>query len=324
MFEITPKMIKTWSTVGQRATIGLVLLELAKCCKDLFVITADVSSSAGLDRFSRTFPDQFLDVGIAEQNMIGVAAGIADNGFKVVTTTFAPFQSLRCCEQIKVDLAYTNTNVSMIGLASGLINGPLGNTHCCVEDLGSLRSIPNLRLVSPADGLGVARTLINCIEQPSPTYIRLTGGTGNPIVYQEDCDLVPNKSLQLRSGQDLTIFASGSMVFQSLIVADLLSNHGLSAAVWDMHTIKPIDESAVKKAASQTPLIVGVEEHNIIGGLSSAIAECLCTYKNDTKFLPIGVRDVFLKPGNYEYMLKQSGLDPESISSKILGALDIG
>ena len=317
-------MIKTWSTVGQRATIGLVLLELAKRCKDLFVITADVSSSAGLDRFSRTFPDQFLDVGIAEQNMIGVAAGIADNGFKVVTTTFAPFQSLRCCEQIKVDLAYTNTNVSMIGLASGLINGPLGNTHCCVEDLGVLRSIPNLRLVSPADGLGVARTLINCIEQPSPTYIRLTGGAGNPIVYQEDCNLVSNKAIQLRSGQDLTIFASGSMVFQSLVVADLLSNHGLSASVWDMHTIKPIDESAVKMAASQTPLIVGVEEHNIIGGLSSAIAECLSTYKNDTKFIPIGVRDVFLKPGNYEYMLKQSGLDPESISSKILGALNIG
>ena len=324
MFEITPKMIKTWSTVGQRATIGLVLLELAKIRKDLFVITADVSSSAGLDRFRKTFPNQFLDVGIAEQNMIGVAAGIADNGFQVVTTTFAPFQSLRCCEQIKVNLAYTNTNVSMVGLASGLVNGPLGNTHCCIEDLGVLRSIPNLRLVSPADGLGVARTVISCIEQDTPTYIRLTGGANNPTVYAEDFNLVLNEPVQLMSGKDVTIFASGSMVFQSLVASDLLAKHGVSAAVLDMHTIKPFDEKAVKTAASKTPLLVGVEEHNIIGGLSSAIAECLSSFRNNTKFLPIGVNNLFLKPGNYEYMLEQSGLNPEGISSKILDALDRG
>jgi len=323
MFEITPKMIKTWSTVGQRATVGLVLMELAKLDKELFVITADVSSSAGLERFRKTFPDQFLDVGIAEQNMLGVAAGMADNGFRVITSTFAPFQTLRCCEQIKVNLAYTNTNVSMIGLASGLINGPLGNTHCCIEDLGVLRSIPNLRIVSPADGLGVAKTIIDCMEQCSPTYIRLTGGAGNPVIYKNSSEMVTDKAVHLRSGRDVTIFASGSVVFQSLAAADLLAKFGVSTSVWDMHTIKPLDENAVKIAASETSLIVGVEEHNVMGGLSSAISECLSGYRNNTKFVPIGVNDVFLKPGSYDYMLRQSGLDPESISSKILGALNI-
>ena len=126
------------------------------------------------------------------------------------------------------------------------------------------------------------------------------------------------------SGRDVTIFASGSMVFQSLVASDFLAKHGVSAAVWDMHTIKPFDEKAVKMAASKTPLLVGVEEHNIIGGLSSAIAECLSSFRNNTKFLPIGVNNVFLKPGNYEYMLEQSGLNPEGISSKILDALDRG
>ena len=144
-----------------------------------------------------------------------------------------------------------------------------------------------------------------------------------PVIYKNSSEMVTDKAVHLRSGRDVTIFASGSVVFQSLAAADLLAKIGVSTSVWDMHTIKPLDENAVKIAASETSLIVGVEEHNVMGGLSSAISECLSGYRNNTKFVPIGVNDVFLKPGSYDYMLRQSGLDPESISSKILGALNI-
>ena len=321
MIEITPKMIKSWSTVGQRATLGLVLYELAKTHKNLFIVTADVSTSAGLDRFRKTYPDQFLDVGIAEQNMIGVAAGIANNGFNVITTTFAPFQSLRCAEQIKVDLAYTGTKALMVGLASGLTNGPLGNTHCCIEDVGALRSIPNLKLIAPADCLSVAKAVITSLNQEAPVYIRLTGGANHPIVYQEDIKLVLGKAVELKSGTDVSIFANGSSVFQCLQASDILRKNGISVSVWDMHTIKPIDKVAIEKAASSTSLIVGVEEHNILGGLSSAIAEYLYSRGNSPPLLSLGIQDIFLKPGNYQYMLEQSGLTPEGISTNILNAL---
>ncbi len=172
MFEdvisVSSRNIKLWSTVGPRATVGLALLELAKVTSSLMVVTADVSSSAGLDRFTKQYPENFVDVGIAEQNMLGVASGLADNGLQVFTTTFAPFQTLRCLDQIKVNLAYSNVKVIMIGLASGLVNGPLGSTHCCIEDVGSLRSIPNIIICSPADGLSLVKTIHSALDSKAP------------------------------------------------------------------------------------------------------------------------------------------------------------
>ncbi len=149
--EVNSKNIKLWSTLGPRATLGLGILDMARSQKDIIVVTCDVSTSAGLDRYRKTFPDQYIDLGIAEQNMIGVATGLANENFKVITTTFAPFQTMRCCEQIKVNLGYMKEKITMVGLASGLVLGNLGFTHCCIEDVGVLRSIPNLTIISPAD-----------------------------------------------------------------------------------------------------------------------------------------------------------------------------
>ncbi len=306
--NITSKNVKTWSTIGARPTYGLAVMELAKHHDDLMVITADVSTSAGLDRFRKTYPEKYVDVGIAEQNMIGIAAGLADNGYNVFTTTFAPFQTLRCLDQIKVNLAYSNIKVTMTGLASGLINGPLGNTHCCIEDVGALRSIPNLKILSPA-------------EIGKPVYIRLTGGSNNPIVYHDDINYKIGEAIEVETGNDLTIIATGTMVFQSLQAAKILSQKGISASVWDMHTLKPIDEAAVRKAADKNKLIVTVEEHNVIGGLSSAVSECLSSYKGNTSQLSIGIEDFFPKPGDYSFMLQQCGLTPEQIAQSILSSL---
>lgn len=149
--DINERNIKVWSTIGPRATLGIAALELAKENENLMVLTCDVSTSAGLDRFRKTYPDKYMDLGIAEQNMVGVAAGLASEDFDVITTTFAPFQTMRCCEQIKVNLGYMKQKVCMVGIASGLVLGTLGYTHCCIEDVGVLRSIPNITIISPAD-----------------------------------------------------------------------------------------------------------------------------------------------------------------------------
>jgi transketolase len=321
VIDITDKNIKLWSTVGPRATFGLVLLEIARYREELLVVTADVSSSAGLDRFAKTFPDRFVDVGIAEQNMIGIAAGLADNGYEVFTTTFAPFQTLRCLDQIKVNLAYSNIKATMVGLASGLVNGPLGNTHCCIEDVGALRSIPNITIMSPADGVGVAKSVLASFECTGPVYIRLTGGVNNPIVYDKDVHYRVGEAIEVRNGLDLTIFATGTMVYNSIVAAEFLAKRGVSASVVDMHTIKPIDTSAIKKAVTKGGMVVTVEEHNVIGGLGSAVSEALARVEGAPPVLSIGVEDVFLQAGTYSYMLEQSGLTPESISDRILNRL---
>jgi|694.fasta_scaffold20773_10 transketolase len=320
MIEITNKSIKNWSIVGPRPTLGLVLFEIAKSLENLMVVTADVSTSAGLDRFRKTFPEKFVDTGISEQNMIGIAAGLADNGYKVFTTTFAPFQTLRCLDQIKVDLAYSEIGVTMVGLASGLIQGPLGNTHCCIEDIGVLRSIPNIIILSPADGLGIAKSLIASLQTEKPVYIRLTGGSNHPVVYQNDVDYTIGKFNQLLEGEGISIIATGTMVYNSLKAAELLKQKGISVSVYDAHTIKPLDEEIVKKCATKDRLIVTVEEHNVYGGLGSSVAECIVKDKNSTIHLALGVNDVFLHPGDYNFMLKQAGLLPEQIAESILMA----
>ena len=261
-----------WSTIGSRATFGIGALDLAKKIDNLMVLTCDVSTSAGLDRFRKTFPDKYLDIGIAEQNMVGVAAGLASEGYSVITTTFAPFQTARCCEQIKVNAGYMKQKICMVGIASGLALGNLGFTHCCVEDIGILRSIPNIQIISPADSFETIKALNAAVGSNKSTYIRLTGSSNNPIVYNQDYNFEIGKSIKLRSGKDVSLFCSGTMVSACLDAINL-EKLKISCSVINMHTIKPVDVEAIKDASVTSKLIVSVEEHNIIGGLGSAISE---------------------------------------------------
>ena len=155
---------KIWSKIGMRASFGIIAQEIGSTEKELIILTADVSTSAGLDKFKKKFPEKYLDVGIAEQNLIGIASGLASEGFNIITTTFAPFQTMRCCEQIKVNLGYMKQKICMVGLASGLVLGNLGYTHCCIEDIGVLRSIPNISIISPADSGELAKALIASLK----------------------------------------------------------------------------------------------------------------------------------------------------------------
>ena len=316
--EVNERNIKMWSTIGSRATFGIGALNLATKIDNLMVLTCDVSTSAGLDRFRKTYPEKYLDLGIAEQNMIGVAAGLASEGYNVVTTTCAPFQTARCCEQIKVNVGYMKQKLCMVGIASGLVLGNLGFTHCCIEDIGILRSIPNIQIISPADSLETIKALNAAVVSKKSTYIRLTGSSNNPIVYKEDYNFKIGKSVKLKTGSDISIFSTGAMVSTSLEVAKKLEESKISSNVINMHTIKPIDEEAINDAVLKSKLIISVEEHNIIGGLGSAISEQIVKTKNNVKMLSIGINDHYVKGGSYDYLKNRYELSADKIVNKIL------
>ena len=315
--EINEKNIKIWSTIGSRATFGLVALDLAKKIENLIILTGDVSTSAGLDRYRKTYPNKYLDTGIAEQNLIGIAAGLASEDYNVLTTTFAPFQTMRCCEQIKVNLGYMKQKVCMVGLASGLALGTLGFTHSCIEDIGVLRSIPGLTIISPADSLETIKSVQEAIKLNSPSYIRLSGSSNNPIVYKKDYKFEIGKAIKLSEGDDITIFCTGTMVFQCIEVEKELKQKNISTSIINVHTIKPIDINSIKEAC-KSKLIVTVEEHNIIGGLGSAVSENLSSIKGSPKLLSLGVNDSYSKGGEYKYLLNKYGLTSEKIVESIL------
>ena len=315
--KIESKNIKIWSTIGPRATLGMAALEIVKNNKNLIVLTCDVSTSAGLDRFRKMYPENYLDLGIAEQNMIGVATGLANENFDVLTTTFAPFQTMRCCEQIKVNMGYMKQNICMVGIASGLVLGTLGYTHCCVEDVGAIRSIPGITIISPADSLETFKSVDAAIKLKKPIYIRLTGGANNPIVYEKDYEFKIGKSICLKEGKDITIFATGATVHESLLAAKNLENQKISCSVINMHTIKPIDVAAINNAANNSKLIVSVEEHNIIGGLGTAISEELSKINNSPPLLFLGVKDTYGKCGSYTFMKEKHGLTSKQIIQEI-------
>jgi len=316
--EIKASDIKMWSTIGPRATFGMAALELGKTIDNLMILTGDTSTSAGLDRFKKTYPEKFLDIGIAEQNMLGIAAGLASEGINVFTSTFAPFQTMRCCEQIKVNLGYMRHKVCMVGLASGVVLGTLGFTHCSIEDVAVMRAIPGITVISPADCGATFKAALAAARHHESVYIRLTGGAGNAAVYTEDFHFEIGKSNTLRQGDDIAIFAAGTMVHESLKAADLLLEQSVSATVIDMHTIKPIDKLAIEKACRYARLIVTVEEHSIIGGLGSAVAECKSALKNAPPQLTLGIPDNHGHAGLYQDLLEQYGLKAQHIAAKIM------
>lgn len=310
--------IKMWSTVGPRATFGLAAMELGKEIENLIVLTGDTSTSAGLDRFKKTYPGKFLDVGIAEQNMMGIAAGLASEGEKVVTATFAPFQTMRCCEQIKVNLGYMQHGVCMVGLASGVVLGTLGYTHCCIEDVAVMRAIPGITVVSPADCTETVKAALAALHHNGPIYIRLTGGPKSASVYSEDYSFEIGKAITLREGKDVTLIAAGTMVAESVQAAAILSEQGVSASVVNMHTIKPLDTLAVEAACSRSKLIVTVEEHSVVGGLGGAVAEFKATLRHTPPQLFLGLPDRYGKGGEYRYLLEKYGLTAKQIAQRTL------
>ena len=311
------KKIKMYSTIGPRASLGLFMLDLVKENPDLILLTSDVSTSAGLDRFRKSFPDNYIDVGIAEQNLISVASGLSSEGFKTVTTTFAPFQTMRCCEQIKVNSSYMKIKNCMIGIASGLVLGNLGYTHCCIEDLSIIRSLPNITVISPSDSLETVKAIEAAINHNTSTYIRVTGTSNNPIIYNEDFNFQLGKNILMNEGDDVCIFATGAILKEAIDAAKILEEEKISTKVVNVHTIKPINSKEIIEEAKNMKLIFSLEEHNIYGGLGSAISEVLTDNGLSSKLVRLGINDKYDKGGEYKFLKEKNGLTSNKIVQKI-------
>ena len=318
---INSRNMKLWPNLGMRATFGLIALELAKLDEKLIVLTGDVSTSAGLDRYRKNYPNKYIDVGIAEQNLIGIAAGLSSEGYNVITTTFAPFQTIRCLEQIKVNLGYMNQKVCMVGLASGLVLGNLGYTHCCIEDIGALRSIPNLDIISPADTTELAKTLVEFYNSKNSIYIRLTGGSNIPLIFDNDYKFKLGKSKTLKKGDDVAIISTGTMLKTALDTAHILNESKISAEVINFSSIKPIDKKRIIEIGNKFDVVASIEEHNIIGGLGSAVSECVTSENLKIKQLFFGINDKYTKGGEYQFLLDKFDLKAEKISKMIIKQL---
>ena len=315
--EIKKSEIKRWATMGPRATFGMGVLKLYEKEPDFYVMSADLGSSSGLTRFYSKYPEGFVNVGIAEQNLIGVASGLAKDGTPVFATSFAPFISLRAAEQIRMNMGYMHLNVKAVALGSGLAMNTLGASHFGLEDIAVMRTIPGMTVLCPSDGLQIVKCIEASKHYNGPVYIRLSGGSD--IIYDEDFIYEIGKSIELKKGQDIALIATGSIVAQTLNAADILEEQGISCSVIDMHTIKPLDIDMLN-SLREYQLIATIEEHTVFGGLGSAVAEHYACGKSRPRQVIIGINDFYPHPGSYEYLLRECGLTPEKIAERVMDA----
>ena len=299
-----------------RAVYGEMLVELAEKYPELIVLDADLSSATMTKGFAKAYPERFLDMGIAEANMIGVAAGLATCGKKPFANSFAMFTAGRAYEQVRNSVAYPGLNVKCVGSHGGLSVGEDGATHQCLEDLALMSAIPGMLVVNPCDGNEMRQAVLALIEYIGPAYMRLGRmAVENVTDAVEGYKFELGKAAKLREGRDLTICATGLMVQRALAAAETLQAEGISARVLDFHTVKPIDKAALDAAAKETGCIVTTEEHNVMGGLGSAIA----AYIAETNPVPVlrhGVYDEFGRSGKAEKVLEAYGLTAEGIAAK--------
>ncbi|GAA0136002.1 transketolase C-terminal domain-containing protein [Paenibacillus sp. YSY-4.3] len=259
--------------IANRQVICDTLLELAQADRDIMVLASDSRGSAAMGPFAEAFPEQFVEVGIAEQNIVGISAGLAHSGKKPFVTSPACFLSMRSIEQIKVDVAYSATNVKLIGISGGISYGALGMSHHSVQDLAVTRAIPGLAVILPADRHETKRMTEALVNYEGGVYVRIGRNPVEDVYESADYDFVIGKAVTMRDGSDITLIAAGETVRVALDAEALLKEAGISCRVINMHTIKPLDEEAIIKAAQETGHIITVEEHSIHGGLGAAVAE---------------------------------------------------
>ena len=295
-----------------REAYGETLKELGAQIPEIVVLDADLSASTKTAVFAKAFPDRFFDTGIAEGNMMSVAAGLAASGKIPFASTFAVFGAGRAYEQIRNSICYPNLNVKVAVTHAGLTVGEDGATHQMLEDIALMRALPNMTVVVPADAAETAQVIRWAASYQGPVYIRM-GRAKVEDVISPDAEFVPGKSTTLADGSDVTIMACGIMTQQALQAAKMLAEEGISARVINMSSIKPIDEAAIVKAAMETGAIVTCEEHTVMGGLGSAVAEVVVR-QCPVPMAMVGTEDVFGQSGKASEVLKVYGLTPEHIA----------
>ena len=299
------------------------LFELARRDERITLIVGDLGFGV-VEQFMRELPNQFVNAGVAEQNMTGLAAGMALIGRTVFTYSIANFPVMRCLEQIRNDVCYHNANVKIVAVGGGMAYGAVGMTHHATEDLAVMRALPNLVVVAPNDPIETRSVTRAVAAHNGPCYLRL-GRAGEPIVHKTQIDLQIGKAIRVREGNDLTLIVTGGLLQNVLQVASLLAERGAQARVLSMHTIKPSDSTAVLAAAKETRAVFTIEEHSVIGGLGGAVSELLAEAGlPSVKFKRIGLHDSFSSiVGDQEYLRSVYGLDPPGILRTIESTLEL-
>lgn len=304
-----------------RDAYGQTLAEIGKTNPNIVVLDADLSASTKTATFAKAFPERFFNLGVAEQDMIGTAAGLAAAGKTVFASTFAVFGSGRAWDQVRMSVAYTRLNVKIVVTHAGITTGEDGASHQANEDIAIMRALPNMTVIVPADAIETEKVIQAAAKFYGPMYIRLSRPKTPIICDQAGYTFEIGKGIIMRPGTDLTIVACGTMVAVALDAASILQDKGISARVVNLHTIKPLDASLLIKCAQETGAIVTVEEHSIIGGLGGAVAEVLAE-NAPVPLARIGLKDVFGESGKPEELLVKYGLTPENIviaATAILG-----
>ena len=297
--------------IATRDGLGDELVELGKNNKDIYVVDVDIGKSCKTTAFAKAYPEQHVNVGIAEQNGAGLAAGLATCGKIPFVVTYAVFGSLRMCEQIRQEICYPNLNVKIACSHGGVTPANDGASHQCIEDMGVLRTLPNMTVIMPADYWSARKLVAAAAEMNGPCYLRFTRDA-IPVIYDENTTFEIGKANLLKDGKDVAIIANGDTVRLALEAAEVLAGKGISARVLEMHTIKPLDVEAVKACVNDIGKIITVEDHNIINGLGGAVCEVVAEMgKGQVK--RVGIQDQFGQSAPYERLLAINGITVENI-----------
>ena len=303
--------------IATRESFGKALVELGKGNENVVVLTADLAGATKTSLFEKEFPDRFINVGIAEQNMIGISAGLATTGKIPFASTFAMFAAGRAYDQIRNSVAYPKLNVKICGTHAGVTVGEDGATHQMLEDLSLMRSIPNMTVLCTSDDVQTRWAVKEMAKIDGPVYIRLAR-VATPVIYDENQKFEIGKMVQIGDGTDATVFATGVEVAEALKAKEELEKENINIRVVDVHTIKPIDREMIIKCARETKKLITIEDHSIIGGLGTAVCEVL-SEECPTKVVRMGMQDRFGKSGKAEQLLKYFKLDSQAIIEEIKG-----
>jgi transketolase len=302
-----------------REAFGEALAKYGSEFPNLVVLDADISASLKTGEFARKFPNRHFNFGVAEQNMLMSAAGLASTGLIPLACTYATFSTMRACEQIRSMICYPKLNVKIIATHGGIEVGWDGPTHQATEDIAMMRCIPNMSVIVPADATSVKPLLHQAIELDGPVYFRM-GRNPVPVIYEESQRFALGKAINVRKGENVLLVATGIMVSVALETAEILAGQGIECGILDMHTIKPLDGNALLEFTKSADLVVSMEDHNIIGGLGGAVAEWL-SENNPKPLIRFGVRDIFTESGDPKDLFKKYHLDSQSAVELIAGYL---
>lgn len=305
-----------------RDAYGKALVELGGINDKVVVLDADLAAATKTGMFKKAYPERFFDSGIAESNMMGVAAGLASTGFTVFASTFAMFAAGRAYEQVRNSIAYPHLNVKIGATHAGISVGEDGASHQCCEDIALMRAIPGMVIINPADDIEARAAVLAAAEYEGPVYMRF-GRLAVPRIFDDSYKFELGKAVTLREGADVTIIATGLMVNEALEAAKTLAEEGISAEVINIHTIKPLDKEVVIRSASKTGAVVTAEEHSIIGGLGGAVCEALCEGGKPVPVVRVGVNDEFGRSGPALELLHIYGLDAQNIVAKAKDAIKL-